>query len=71
MRPFGHRIWLDGTDFSLEFKQLLLISSENFAQKLIMKGGANFSNLFLRETFLVLTSAALKPPSPPRKQTTE
>jgi hypothetical protein len=45
MRPFGHRIWLDGTDFSLEFKQLLLISSENFAQKLIMKGGANFSNL--------------------------
>jgi hypothetical protein len=45
MRPYGQRIWLDGADFSLKFRQLLLISSENFAQKLIMKGGASFSNL--------------------------
>ena len=45
MRPYGLRIWLNEADFSLKVRQLLLISSENFAQKLIMKVGACFSNL--------------------------
>jgi len=42
VQPANMALWYR---FSLKLRQPLLISSENFAQKLIMKGGASFSTL--------------------------